>query len=102
LWAKIFVMEKSDRTAQMRELVNRWEASGQSQKEFASENNLNLHTFKYWLYKFRRDDQSPEGFIRLGDIPAPEICLRYPSGVELIIPTNTPAAVLIDLIRIAG
>jgi hypothetical protein len=95
-------MEKSVRTAQMRELVNRWEASGQPQKKFAREYNLNLHTFKYWIYKFRRDDQSPEGFIRLGDIPASEINLRYPNGVELLVPTNTPAAVLIDLIRIAG
>ena len=57
----------------MRELVNRWEASGQSQKDLVSANNLNLHTFKYWLYKFRRDDQPPEGFIHLDDIPAHEI-----------------------------
>ncbi len=95
-------MEKSDRAEQMREHVNRWEASGQSQKKFAREHNLNLHTFKYWIYKFRGDNQSPEGFIRLGDIPAHEISLRYPNGVELMVPTSTPAAVLIDLIKFAG
>ena len=95
-------MDKTDRKEQMRELVDLWQASGQSQKEFATENNLNLHTFKYWIYKFRQDDQSPEGFIRLDNIPAQEISLRYPSGVELAVPTNTPVAVLIDLIRFAG
>ena len=86
----------------MRELVEQWHASRQSQKDFATENSLNPHNFKYWIYKFRQDDQSPEGFIRLDNIPAQEIRLRYPSGVELAVPTNTPVAVLIDLIRIAG
>lgn len=86
----------------MRELVDQWQTSGQSQKDFAAEHNLNLHTFKYWIYKFRQDDQLPDGFIRLDSIPAQEISLRYPSGVELSVPTNTPAAVLIDLIRFAG
>ena len=94
-------MNKTDRKEQMRELVGQWQASGQSQKDFASENNLNLHTFKYWIYKFRRDDQPLEGFIRLDDIPVQEISLRYPNGVELMVPTCTPATVLMDLIRFA-
>lgn len=95
-------MDKTNRKEQMRELVDQWQAGGQSQKDFAAKHNLNLHTFKYWIYKFRQDDHSPEGFIRLDNIPAQEISLRYPNGVELAVPTNTPAAVLIDLIRIAG
>jgi hypothetical protein len=95
-------MDKTDRKEQMRELVDQWQAGGQSQKDFAAENNLNLHTFKYWIYKFRQDDQFPEAFIRLENIPAQEIILRYPNGVELAVPTNTPAAVLIDLIRFTG
>jgi hypothetical protein len=95
-------MDKTDRKEQMRELVDQWQVSGQSQKDFATENNLNLHTFKYWLYKFRQDDRSPEGFIRLDDIPAQEISLRYPNGVELMVPTSTPVTVLMGLIRFAG
>jgi hypothetical protein len=94
-------MDKTDRKEQMRELVFQWQASGQSQKDFATENNLNLHTFKYWIYKFRRDDQPLDDFIRLDDIPAREISLRYPNGVELMVPTSTPATVLMDLIRFA-
>ena len=49
-------MDKKDRKEQMRELVDQWQVSGQSQKDFAAEHNLNLHTFKYWIYKFRQDD----------------------------------------------
>lgn len=95
-------MDNTERKEQMREFVDQWQASGQSQKKFATENNLNLHTFKYWIYKFRQDDQSPEGFIRLDTIAASEITLRYPNGVELMLPISTPATVLIELIRFAG
>jgi hypothetical protein len=69
-------MDKIDRKEQMRELVEQWHICGQSQKDFATENNLNLHTFKYWIFKFRHEDQSPEGFIHLDDIPTNEINLR--------------------------
>ncbi len=95
-------MDNTDRKEQMRELVAQWQAIGKSQKDFAAENNLNLHTFKYWIYKFRQDDQSPDGFMRLDGIPANEISVRYPNGVEVMIPTSTPSTVLMDLIRFAG
>lgn len=92
----------TERQEQMRELVDQWQSSGQSQKEFARDHKLNLHTFKYWIYKFHHKEQTPDGFIRLDEIPASEFCLRYPNGVELMVPTSTPAKVLIDLIRFSG
>lgn len=95
-------MEKSDRQEQMLGLVKHWEASGQSQKDFAREHNLNLHTFKYWIYKFRHLENTPEGFMRLDGIPASEICLRYPNGVELLVPAQTPASTLRVLVKFAG
>jgi len=95
-------MEKSDRQEQMLGLVKHWEASGQSQKDFAREHNLNLHTFKYWVYKFRRKHDEPAGFIRLDHFATKEICLRYPNGVELLVPAQTPASTLRELVKFAG
>ncbi len=83
-------------------LVSKWQASGQAQSVFTNEHEVSLHTFKYWLYKYRRENESPEGFIRLDEIRTPEICLRYPNGVELLAPSQTPVSVIGELIKIQG
>lgn len=86
----------------MRELVAEWQVSGQSQKAFAQEHNLNLHTFKYWVYKFRQQNGTSGDFIRLNHFTEKEICLRYPNGVELLVPEQTPASTLRELVKFAG
>jgi DNA-binding transcriptional regulator YiaG len=32
-------------------LVSQWQESGMTQVKFARENNVSVHTLKYWLYK---------------------------------------------------
>ena len=83
-------------------LVNKWQRSGQSQLEFANEHEISLHTLKYWIYKHRKQNESPDGFIRLEQITTPEICLKYPNGVELLIPVQTPINFLKELIQFEG
>jgi hypothetical protein len=95
-------MSDTNRQEHMRELVAEWRSSGMSQKAFAKEHKLNLHTFKYWLYKFRQQNDGSGNFIRLDHITAKEICLRYPNGVELLVPAQTPASTLRELIKFAG
>jgi len=56
---------------------------------------------KYWLNKFRGEDGAAQGFIRLDEMPAHEICLRYPNGVELLMPANTSMSTLGELIKLA-
>ena len=84
----------------MFDLVRKWQSSGQTQIEFASKQNISLHTLKYWIYKLRKKNKNTDAFIRLEQISTPEICLRYPSGIELTIPAQTPINFLRELLKI--
>jgi len=81
-------------------LVEQWRSSGMSQAEFARENNLTVHTLRYWLYKGDRPPKNPNSFLRLS-VPSvsQDIKLRYPNGVELHLPIGTPVSVLRSLIQ---
>ena len=81
-------------------LVAKWQVSGHSQLAFANDHKISVHTLKYWIYKYRKQNESSDGFIRLEQITTPEICLRYPNGVELLIPVQTPIEVLRELVKI--
>ena len=80
--------------------MNKWKTSGLSQLAFSIENEISLHTLKYWIYKYRKQNKNSDEFIRLDQISTPEICLKYPNGVELLIPVKTPINFLRELIKI--
>jgi hypothetical protein len=82
----------------MQTIVNQWQESGKSQAEFARNNQLNLHCFRYWVSKFRKEGGGP-GFIALDGFVPGQICLHYPNGVELLLPAQTPVSVLKGLIH---
>ena len=42
-----------ERKEQMFSLVEQWHNSSQSQKFFCKEHNINVHTFNYWVKKYR-------------------------------------------------
>jgi transposase-like protein len=62
-------MEHQDKTSRMLELIEQWLQSGQSQKEFARQQNVKLGTFAYWVKKYKQHHQPMNGFARieLGD-----------------------------------
>lgn len=86
----------------MYELVEQWKVSGKTQTEFAREQQIGLHTLKYWLQKFRGKDQDQGSFIRLDQVVSADIRVRYPNGVEMIVPAHTPAATLVSLVKLQG
>ncbi len=49
----------------MFDMVTALQSCGQTQSVFAQDKNVNLHTFKYWLYKFRQKYAQPMDFIQL-------------------------------------
>ena len=93
-------MKNSDHREEMFDLVNKWQRSSQTQLEFAKEHSISLHTLKYWIYKLRKKNKNTDAFIRLEQISTPEICLRYPNGVELMVPAQTPINFLRELLKI--
>jgi hypothetical protein len=102
LRAKFEKMTGTNQSEKLRTLVSVWQTSGQTQKEFAAANNINLHTFKYWLYKIRGEQAGVGSFIRLDHQMFPELCLRYPNGVELLVPAQTSPSLLRELVKIGG
>jgi len=99
---KIQKMKNTDHRERMFDLVRKWQSSGQTQIEFAKKHEIGIHTLKYWIYKLRKQNKNPDGFVRLEQIAIPEICLRYPNGIELLIPAQTPINFLKELLKIQG
>lgn len=82
-------MRNSKQQEKMHSLVAKWQTSSQNQLAFANEHEISIHTLKYCIYKIRKQNKSPSSFIQIDQISAPEICLMYPNGVELLIPAQT-------------
>jgi hypothetical protein len=81
-------------------LVKEWHQSGLSQAEFAKAQNIKLAKLRYWIHKQRHGETDRSGFIQLNGLPSAGISIRYPNGVELILPTRLPAGYIKMLINI--
>jgi len=81
-------------------LVEQWQQSGLGQAAYAQAQNLSLVKFRYWIQKHRQDKDTGSAFIPLTGLSQQGICIRYPNGIELSLPVQTPAGVLKSLINI--
>jgi len=97
-------MERNKKRKVMSEIVWQWRESGLSQREYALKNNIPFSRLKYWINKYRLKadfTEAESSFIQLGGISGTSgICLRYPNGVELTLPDQTPVAIIKSLINI--
>ncbi|HPI21037.1 MAG TPA: hypothetical protein PKY56_11780 [Candidatus Kapabacteria bacterium] len=97
-------MKRSSNRELMIKLVNQWQASGLTQREFADNNNMSLHQLKYWIYKCGKGSvpkKSGHSFIQLeGLIGTSKICIRYPNGVEVTLPEQSSVSTIKSLINI--
>jgi hypothetical protein len=79
-------------------LVEQWQQSGMSQAEFARVQYLTLVKFRYWIKRFRQQDDTRHGFVQLSGFAGRDISIRYPNVVELALPSHTPVGVIRSLI----
>ena len=93
-------MTLQDKRSQMTAMVEQWRQSGLSQAGFAQVQNVRLAKLRYWIHKQRQDESHGSGFIQLNALPSTGISIRYPNGVELILPAQVPAGYLKMLINI--
>ncbi len=56
-------MEKTNTPEGMFPLVEQWQQSGLSQKQFSKENNIKYHSFTYWVKRYRQHQHRQDGFI---------------------------------------
>jgi len=93
-------MSREEKSGLMLSLVEQWQQSGQSQVEFASNNDIKLFTLRYWINKTRQSVETGSSFIQLTDPVGAPVCLRYPNGVELLLPVHTPVTLIKGLIHL--
>jgi hypothetical protein len=92
-------MTRQDKRAMMLTLVEQWQQSGMSQAEFARVQNLTLVKFRYWIRRYKQQNDAVPGFIQLNGFTGGDISIRYPNGVELGLPAQTPVGVIRSLIN---
>ena len=85
----------------MYQLVESYQQSGKSQKEFCIQSGIRLAKFNYWIRKFRQQQPSA-GFLKIetglaSEQQELEIC--YPNGVRLKA-TAADLSLLSQLIRL--
>lgn len=79
-------------------VVEQWQQSGMTQSEFAKAQNLTLVKLRYWIHKHNQIGNG-SGFIQLNGFSHECISIKYPNGVELSLPLQTPAVVLKSLVN---
>jgi len=92
-------MTLNQKREQMRSIVEQWKDSDQSQRIFAEQQNIALEKLRYWIKQFS-EGNSEGNFIQLKSTTSPEIIIRYPNGVELIVGNQTSLSSLRSLIFI--
>jgi len=56
-------MSEEERAQQIYSLVEQWQQSGESQKAFAQGRQINLYTFRYWVNKKLKTQDTSSGFV---------------------------------------
>ncbi len=99
--------ERENWKKEMFTLIEQWEKSGISQKEFCTQSDLRSHVFYYWLSKYKRTRSTTgSGFVPV-EISSDEaqskeqgeIHIQYPNGVMVILRESVNISRLRALIK---
>lgn len=90
-------MTLKEKKAMMHSIVEQWQDSGLSQPLFAQSKNISLSKLRYWIQKSQHGEE--QGFIQLNGFSTSGISIRYPNGVEISLPSQTPVGYLKLLIN---
>jgi hypothetical protein len=58
-------MQEESKSSAMFDLVQEFQQSGKSQKQFSGEKRIRLHTFGYWVKKYNQSQGAHPGFASL-------------------------------------
>lgn len=93
-------MKLNKKQKEMLNLIASWKNSDLKQKDFTSQHNISMAKFKYWLKKYRdyNPNKCDEEFIQIKPETSAGYVIKYPNGVEVVVPVNAPAENLKSLI----
>ena len=93
-------MTRKEKSVMKLDIARAWQESGLSQIDFARTNNIKLVTLRYWINKLRQAPIEEPAFIQLSGFSSScGISIRYPNGVELSLPAQTPTGMIKSLIN---
>jgi hypothetical protein len=92
-------MTLHEKKTKMDALVADWRESGMSQIDYARTHGIKISTVRYWIAKSRKSGIQSD-FIQVGVPVGQNIRIRYPHGVELILPVQSPVGMLRMLISL--
>ncbi len=93
-------MTLQEKKNKMATAVQNWQESGLSQVEYARNYDIKLSTLRYWIFKYRQAVEDQPAFIQINGIGSQNIHIRYPHGVELVLPAQVSTGLLRSLIHI--
>lgn len=79
-------------------LMQQFHWSGISQAEFAKSKGIHLLRFRSWLQKSKEYQVQDALFVELTGQISQNISLRYPNGVMINLPSQTPVELIKSLI----
>jgi len=91
-------MSREEKREEMLTLVEQWQQSGMTQKEYAREHDIKLSKLRYWIRK-HREELTSDGFIPF-TLPTDIIRLLYPNGIELQLPAHISPKMIKYLINL--
>jgi len=65
-------MKLATKESAMFNLVEKWQKSGKSQKQFSSDNGITFYAFNYWVQRHKRSKSSNPGFASVTLTPDPD------------------------------
>lgn len=92
-------MTRKEKNAQMVSMVDRWQYSGMSKVDFAKAEGFPVSKLHYWMRSIKEKSDTHNSFIQLNGYGEHQhINIRFPNGVELMLPAQTPIGVIRSLI----
>jgi hypothetical protein len=94
-------MVKRELREKMFALIEAWQTSGLSQKDYLLQVGIKQAKFQYWLKQYREQSQSsPLGsFVEIQPSYSNPIIIRFPDGLEISLPAQTSVRTIKELIN---
>ena len=81
---------------EMRPIIEKWEDSGLTKKEFCEQQGIAPSVFYYWYKKYKTQD-NPAGFVPIkikNNTKAGQLEIHYPNGVKLKLSSDVSPSLL--------
>jgi aryl carrier-like protein len=92
-------MVKRELREKMFALIEAWQTSGLSQKDYLVQVGIKQAKFQYWLKQYREQHSTLDSFVEIQPSYSNPIIIRFPDGLEISLPEQTSVRIIKELIN---